>query len=332
MNSGELISVIVPIYNVEKYISRCIETIINQTYKNLEIILIDDGSTDRSGDICDEYANKDKRIRVIHKENEGPSDARNSGLSVATGEYISFIDSDDWIALNMYEILHAAIDTEKADLAFGVTQRSSGNSSYNIPDDSQIILAGNDILESFIYPWHNPHILKSVWDKLYRRDIIGNIKFIKGMVHGEDAHFTLEILSKCKKCVFVGKTVYYYFDIREESITAHRHKITERLFTDRIPLLKSQIQILQEAGREDLAEYQICIYYEELLNTYVSLRNQKKDSQNKLWANRIKHLLLAERKEMIQSIHFTAARKKYKLKIIVFTLSPTLFYIYKSSL
>lgn len=326
MNREELISVIVPIYNVEKYLSRCIETIINQTYRNLEIILVDDGATDRSGAICDEYAYRDKRIRVIHKENGGLSDARNAGLSVATGEYISFIDSDDWIALDMYEILHRAIVSEKADLAFGIMQRTSGNSSYNIPDGSKIILAEKNILESFIYPGRNPHILKSACDKLYRRDIIGNTRFIKG-VHGEDGPFSLEILIKCKKCVYVGKTVYYYWDVREESISGH--KITERLFTDRIPLLKLQIQKLKETDREDLAEYQVCRYYEELLNIYVSLRKQKNDEQKEVWKNRLKHILLAERKEMLQSMYFAAAGKKYRLKIRMFTLSPTLFYMYK---
>ena len=97
------ISVIIPVYNVEKYLKRCLDSVINQTYKNLEIILIDDGSTDKSGNICDEYAAKDKRIIVIHKENGGLSDARNKGLDICTGDYISFIDSDDWIENGFYE-------------------------------------------------------------------------------------------------------------------------------------------------------------------------------------------------------------------------------------
>ncbi|MBD5537240.1 MAG: glycosyltransferase [Lachnospiraceae bacterium] len=324
MNRDELISVIVPVYNVEKYLSKCIETIINQTYKNLEIILVDDGATDKSGTICEEYAHKDARIRVIHKENGGLSDARNAGLSVATGKYISFIDSDDWIAADMYEHLHAVIVYEEADLTFGVIERVSGKSSYNISDGSQIVVTGKDILDSFIYPSRKPHILKSACDKLYRRSIIGDTRFIKG-VHGEDGPFTLEILSKCKKCVFVGRAVYYYLDTREESISGH--KITERLFTDRIPLLKLQIRKLEDVGRRDLAEYQICRYYEELLDIYAGLK-AKSDEQG-MWKNRLKCILQGEREEMLQSLHYAVAEKRYKMKIRIFIFNPTLLCVCK---
>ena len=110
------ISVIVPIYNVEKYLDRCLKSIINQTYKNLEIILIDDGSPDNCGTICDEYAKKDNRIKVVHKDNGGLVKARNTGLDIATGEYISFIDPDDWIELNMYEEMIKIADETNTDI------------------------------------------------------------------------------------------------------------------------------------------------------------------------------------------------------------------------
>ena len=113
----DLISIIVPVYNVEKYIHECVDSIINQTYKNIEIILVDDGSPDNCGKICDEYAKKDNRIKVIHKPNGGLSDARNHGIDVANGEWLMFIDSDDWIEPNMAEkLLHSALNN-KADLA-----------------------------------------------------------------------------------------------------------------------------------------------------------------------------------------------------------------------
>ena len=110
------ISVIVPVYNVERYLKRCIESIINQTYKDLEIILVDDGSTDSSGNICDEYKKIDKRISVIHKKNGGLSDARNEGLKVVTGTYIAFVDSDDFLDLDMYEYMQKNIEKENADI------------------------------------------------------------------------------------------------------------------------------------------------------------------------------------------------------------------------
>ena len=113
------ISVVIPIYNVEKYIERCIDSVLNQTYMNLEIILVDDGSPDRCGEICDNYAQIDKRIRVIHKENGGLSSARNAGLRIATGDYISFVDSDDWIEPHMYETLLKNAINYKAQISSG---------------------------------------------------------------------------------------------------------------------------------------------------------------------------------------------------------------------
>ena len=112
-----MISVIVPIYNVEKYVNKCVGSIVNQTYTNLEIILVDDGSPDRCPEICDEWAKKDSRIKVIHKKNGGLSDARNAGMKIASGDYIAFVDSDDWIAPEMYERLLMAIKNDNSDIA-----------------------------------------------------------------------------------------------------------------------------------------------------------------------------------------------------------------------
>lgn len=112
----ELISIIIPVYKVEKYLAKCLDSVINQTYKNLEIILIDDGSPDNSGKICDEYAKKDNRIKVIHKENGGVSSARNAGISIAKGKYIGFVDSDDWLELNMYEKLMEYAKKDNSDI------------------------------------------------------------------------------------------------------------------------------------------------------------------------------------------------------------------------
>lgn len=116
-DSSPLISIIVPVYNVEPYVSKCLESILRQTYQNIEIIIIDDGSTDGGSDICDAYAHKDKRIKVIHQSNEGVSGARNVGLRIAKGEFIGFVDSDDWIEADMYEYLLQNIQQQDADIA-----------------------------------------------------------------------------------------------------------------------------------------------------------------------------------------------------------------------
>ena len=134
-----LISVIVPIYNVEKYLDRCVDSIINQTYKNLEIILVDDGSPDNCPQMCDDYAKKDSRIKVVHKENGGLSDARNVGMEVATGEYVSFIDSDDYISLDFYEtLLETIVDNDSDIVECGVVKFYEDNSFDKYSDDLKV--------------------------------------------------------------------------------------------------------------------------------------------------------------------------------------------------
>ena len=134
-----LISVIVPIYNVEKYLERCVESIINQTYKNLEIILVDDGSPDNCPQMCDDYAKKDSRIKVVHKKNGGLSDARNAGMKVATGEYVSFIDSDDYISLDFYETLLETIVDNDSDIVECSVVKFYENGKFDEYSDDQMI-------------------------------------------------------------------------------------------------------------------------------------------------------------------------------------------------
>ena len=143
---GELISVIIPIYNVEAYLDECIASVIAQTYSNLEIILVDDGSPDNCPQMCDEWAAKDSRIRVIHKENGGLSDARNAGIDIATGEYIAFVDSDDWIEPEMYEIMLAALKNENADICacnilscFPERRNAWGCEEYTVGGSAEIL-------------------------------------------------------------------------------------------------------------------------------------------------------------------------------------------------
>ena len=143
MNS--LISVIVPIYNVEKYLDRCVESIINQTYKNLEIILVDDGSPDNCTQMCDDYAKKDSRIRVVHKENGGLSDARNAGMEVATGEYVSFIDSDDYISLDFYETLFQTMIDNDSDIVECSVVKFYENGKFDEYSDDQMIKNFNTV-------------------------------------------------------------------------------------------------------------------------------------------------------------------------------------------
>ena len=208
----KLISVIVPIYNVEKYLTKCIESIINQTYKNLEIILVDDGSPDKSPIICDEYAKKDNRIKVIHKKNGGLSDARNYGMSLATGEYISFIDSDDYIDEEMYEKMIFELINNDSDIvscAINNVYSDRIESSY-IEErvyDTELALK-NLIL--------GRNLNQTVWNKLYKKDVINGILFEKGKIN-EDDFWTYQVFANSKKIITLNKPLYNYIH-RESSI------------------------------------------------------------------------------------------------------------------
>lgn len=212
-----LISIIVPVYNVEKYLSKCLDSIVNQTYKNLEIILVDDGSTDNSGDICDEYANKDNRIKVIHKENGGLSDARNKGMNIAKGEYVGFVDSDDYIAKDMYEYLYAFAVKNDLDVAMCASCDVYEDKIIYPKNFESIILDKKEkIIENiFINPFGGAAV--SVCSKLFKYDVIKNIRFDLGKTY-EDVYFLLKWIANTNKFGRCDKVKYYYVQ-RGESIT-----------------------------------------------------------------------------------------------------------------
>ncbi len=216
MQNQPLISVIVPVYNVEKYLKKCVESIQNQTYKNLEIILVDDGSPDNCPQICDELAAMDERIRTVHRQNGGQSAARNSGLSVAKGEWIAFVDSDDYIDNDMYEKLYQAVENNQADLAV------CGARIVNEVGDLLSPNKGNGEVKCYVgqdgYGQLIPTLNNSVWNKLFQKELIGELLFPVGCVHGEDFIFLLEYLRNVKKIAIVNEEKYNYLQ-RQGSIT-----------------------------------------------------------------------------------------------------------------
>ena len=216
-----MISVIVPVYNVEKYLRNCLDTIINQTYKDLEIILVDDGSKDSSGLICDEYAKRDSRIKVIHKENGGLSSARNTGLEIAKGDYIAFIDSDDVIEIDMYEKLLNSLETFNSDVSMCGCKIVDENNNILYQDVLENdIYDINDILENIVLT-----LKTSAWNKLFKKEIINGIRFPDGRVHGEDLIFILKILNKNIKFSLIEDTCYHYIK--------HTNSITTGKFSKR---------------------------------------------------------------------------------------------------
>ena len=211
----DLISVIVPVYNVEKYLDRCLESIINQTYKNIEIILVDDGSNDNSGNICDDYAKKDSRIKIIHKENGGLSDARNAGIAIARGDYITLVDSDDYILNDYVEFLYDNLIENNADVSICKHYvKYDDGGRIDTSSGKLYVLNSKECLEMMLYC---DDMDVSAWAKLYKTELFKNVKYPKGQLF-EDSATTYKLIDKAKKIAFNSKAKYIYY-IRKNSIT-----------------------------------------------------------------------------------------------------------------
>lgn len=209
MNNEELISVIVPVYKVEKELGRCVDSLLNQTYKNLEIILVDDGSPDKCPEMCDSYAKQDGRIVVIHKENGGLSDARNAGLKIVKGEYIAFVDSDDWVETDFIETLYQNAKKENADISIvgytlvwesGKTREFGSDKDYIVLNQEQAI---RELLKQNKFQC-------MVCQKLYKTFIFDDVQFPIGKLY-EDVAISLPTFIKANKVVVSGVSKYNYF-------------------------------------------------------------------------------------------------------------------------
>ena len=222
MNKIPKVSIIVPIYNVEKYLDRCVQSLVNQTLNDIEIILVDDGSPDNCPSMCDEYAHKDNRIKVIHKQNAGLGYARNSGLEVATGEYVAFVDSDDYVDMTMYESLYKGTELINPDAIFCgfKTEVAKGvwHESREVEQDQ--LWEGNDVKE-FMYNMiasgkgvkQERLYQMSVWHAIYKREIITNNKLVfpsERDVVSEDIPFQVDFLKNANKVLYLNAHFYYY--------------------------------------------------------------------------------------------------------------------------
>ena len=243
--SEPLISVIVPIYKVEAYLNRCIESIMNQTYRNLEIILVDDGSPDNCGEICNKYAREDSRIRVIRKSNGGLSSARNAALDIARGELIGFVDGDDWIEPDMYEFLYRNLEKEAADVSVCGRFDDYVDRSVAIGDTTFCKVCTRHEAMKLVY---ESEIGMYMWNKLFRREVFSTIRFPVGKVF-EDIFIMFLLIDAANKVIFSLEPKYHYLQ-RHGSIvrspykpeTAHRIEATWANYeyvSQRYPTLKT---------------------------------------------------------------------------------------------
>ena len=265
---NDLISIIIPVYKVEKYLEKCIESVLKQTYTNLQIILVDDGSPDNCGKICDEYAKKDSRIEVIHKVNGGLSYARNVGISKAKGRYIGFVDSDDYIKEDMYEILLNLIKEYDADVSIC--------NLYDVIDGKEYIRNK----ENGIQEYSRLDILKEVlldkniqnyaWNKLYKKELFDEIKYPIGKKY-EDIGTTFYVFEKCNKIVVTSEPEYYYLK-RSDSLV---NNVTESTILDYTEIIIQRYLYIKQNIKE-LRKYNN--YY--LAKTLITAHNDIENLEN----------------------------------------------------
>ena len=266
-----LISVIVPVYKTEKYIHRCVKSILRQTYKNLEIILVDDGSPDKCGEICDEYQELDSRVKVIHQENAGISVARNKGIDVAKGEYIAFVDSDDYIALDMVEVLYSKIDDSDYVSCGFLRCDSEEKIEYLFLTTEEIELTGEEALLQH-YTGENARMKIScvyAWGKLYKKELWKDLRFSEGVLF-EDIYLMPYMHLKCQKVKFIPYAGYYYRYEPNSITNTVDPSICKKAFVDSFTIWDNHADFYREHAMEQLVIAVECLKIDKIITQSIS--------------------------------------------------------------
>lgn len=291
-----LISVIVPIYKVEQYLERCVDSILNQTFTDFELVLVDDGSPDNCGVICDEYAKKDERIVVIHKENGGLSDARNAGIEWALknsdSEWITFIDSDDWVHIDYLEYLYNSAKKNNTDISVCHFERMS-----DIDDkiNTKLPLSANVYTPEDFYVKENVNAVVA-WGKLYKKELWTDIRYPYGKIH-EDEFTTYKLLFKCNMITVLDCELYYYY-INPNGIMNSEWSV-KRL--DALDALEKQISFFQKYCYQEALYSEIEIYAELLFNSNINIKKTYHSDllkQSKLIRNKMRHVIFKYHKKL----------------------------------
>lgn len=316
----ETVSVAVAVYNSDAYLDRAVSSILRQTYRNLEVILVDDGSTDNCPAICDKYERLDPRVKVIHKKNGGLFSARNAGMREATGEYLAFVDGDDWLDENMYETMLSALKEQNADLAVcrykwvyqdGTVDKSTGKA---------VVMEGQEMLEKYLEEDEACQIQNAAWNKLYKRSILGDLQFPARWY--EDMLYTIQLLNKPSRSVYLDCAYYNYVCDRNGSIM--NRGINSRIFTDLIPNLYDRSAYLRQIGREDLALLQDYYLYKRLLLFYTKVVRSK-DPLKKQHQAFLKQKLREGRDRYAAVFSIPAANPNEYRKMKLFLKSPRIY-------
>lgn len=270
------ISIIIPIYNIEKYIQRCIDSVLNQTHSNLEIILVDDGSTDSSSSICDQYAQNDMRVKVLHKDNGGPASTRRAGLEIATGQYVGFVDGDDYVEEEMFGYLLKQLVESEADFIHSGFYKDKGQVQSNVCNfEDRIYDVHNEKVEfikTHVLDSNKEYMHPSMFSKLFKVELIKDSygAVPDDMYYGEDLVNLVSCILNAEKIATCGKSFYHYV-FRENSITNDISKKLEREFE----LYKGLINFFTECQLvNDVKKNIDCLFYNQILETFSSLGNR----------------------------------------------------------
>ena len=304
---NDLISVIVPVYNVEKYLDACVKSIINQTYKKLEIILVDDGSTDNSPSMCDEYKKKDDRIKVIHKINGGLSDARNAGLDIATGKYVTFIDSDDIIDCNFVKLLYDKLRESECDICvcrFDRFKKVEDIEKVEYPSSYDVV-SSKDYYEKVLYQKDHTLYSSSSCPKLYKSRIFRKNRFLKGKIN-EDNIILDDVVNEASRiCVYDAKM--YHYRINEGSITNSTFKIAS------LYIIEYYKQLLKKYESDDTIKAAlITMLYTRSIDILTNMQYSK--SNNKIVRNELWHNVTMYRRTVLKN---KKPRKSIKISCIL---------------
>lgn len=337
------ISIIIPVYNVEKYLVKCLDSIINQTHKNLEIILINDGSKDKSLNICKWYEKRDSRIIVIDKINEGVSIARNAGIEAATGNYIGFVDPDDWIEPNMYENMLRTIEKYECNIAFCNYSKDRGNiRTYKRIKINKNVLSKLDIIKDVIAnmigwdAWediitNNKYIMGCIWRCLYKKDFIDsyNLRFAPGISIMEDLVFNVQALIYCDKaCIDHG---FYYHYMQHKASSLHRYN--EKMWKDQVEVHNLLEKILKEADLYEFLKNRMdsryiamaaCAVGNEVYRGNTKLKQRVKIAKYIIDDDKLKEVL--ERAKKFNFENLKIFRSKEEIKIERNVINKLIFY------
>lgn len=314
---NDLISVIIPVYNVEKYLEKCVNSILNQTYKNIEIILVDDGSLDRSGEICDKLREEDKRISVIHKKKGGLSDARNTGIRKSHGAYLYFIDSDDFVDTQILEKLYSGIIKSKSDMAlcdlvYCNEKMENLNDQYHHNQISTAIVSRRKYWELLLQDENAAFIV--AWNKLYRRNLFDGIEYPLNKLH-EDEFILKDVVERCNSICIVGEALYYYLQ-RSNSIMG---EASVRGDLDKIEALFRRALYFFESDEIWIAEKTLKLgmrYYSALERKLSNSRKRKKQLQT------VKDIY----DEIAEKFFWNKFSLEMKIKAVIWKINAQTFY------